>query len=97
MLCVLKIIIYIFLIADIGGVLEWQNVIFAERALSLDRTSLTPTVRPTECGSPTFARLEPLLTELIPPCTYAPDACALARLPAFESKYEKAGSPAFLF
>ena len=43
---------------DIQEVSKWLNVAFAVRALLLDTTYPTPTVRQTELGSPTFARLK---------------------------------------
>ncbi len=42
---------------DIQEVSKWLNVAFAVRALFSDITFPTPTVRPTELGSPTSARL----------------------------------------
>ena len=36
---------------------KWLSAVFAVRALLSDTTCLTPTVRPTEPGSPTSVRL----------------------------------------
>jgi len=64
----------------------WLSVAFAVRALPLDITFPTQTVRPTEPGSPTSARLRQLLTALTAPFTFAPVAFVPERLSVHKGK-----------
>ena len=58
---------------------KWLSAVSAVRALLSDITFLTPTVRPTEPGSPTSVRLRLLLTELTLLFPFAPVAFVLER------------------
>jgi hypothetical protein len=72
-----------------GRILEvskWLSAVFAVRALPLDTTFLTLTVRPTELGSLTFVRLRPLLTEHTRQFVFAPVAFAPERSSVPKSK-----------
>ena len=74
---------------------KWLNVAFAVRALLLDTTYLTLTVRLTEPGSPTSVRLRQLLTELISPFMFAPVAFVRERLSALNAPKNAAVSGVF--
>ena len=65
---------------------KWLSVAFAVRALPLDITFPTLTVRPTEPGSPISVRLRQLLTVLTVPFTFTPVAFVPERLSALKGQ-----------
>jgi len=78
-------------------VLKWLSVVYAVRALPLDTTFLTLTVRQTELGSLTFVRLRLLLTEQTRPFRFALVAFAPVRLSALNYKKTSADASGSLF
>ena len=77
--------------------LKWLSVVYAVRALPLDTTFLTLTVRQTELGSLTFVRLRLLLTEQTRPFRFALVAFAPVRLSALNYKKTSADKSGSLF
>ncbi len=74
---------------------KWLNAAFAVRALLSDIMFPTLTVRPTEPGSPTFARLRQLLTVLTVPFMFALVAFVQERSSAPKGQKSSAASGAF--
>ena len=68
-----------------GGVVSWQSVIFAERALRSVITCRTPTVKPIEPGSPISAVSRRSSAATPRRCMSVPVACVRARSSAPDS------------
>ncbi len=76
---------------------KWLSVAFAVRALLSDTTCLTLTVRQTEPGSPTSARLKRLLTVAILLFRFAPVAFVPERSSAHKVPKNSVGRTEFFY